>query len=97
MGTLEGLQGGRLGPHPDSSVGLRLMYGCMPISPEIVEDAESLTTWFPFSAASAKHNLLYQSPIPLNKQVGAAKAVLWHGMMQLLATLSGTHCSMNTL
>ena len=27
----------------------------MPISPEIVEDAESLITWFPFRAASAQH------------------------------------------
>ncbi len=48
------LQARGLGPHPESSVGLRLMYGCMPISPETVEDAESLITWFPpFRAASA--------------------------------------------
>ena len=38
------------------------MYGCMPISPDIVDDAESLTTFPPFKAASAERNLACQNP-----------------------------------
>ena len=39
--------------YPDSSVWLRLMYGCMPISPEMVDDAESFIPLCPLRAASA--------------------------------------------
>jgi len=60
------------GEYPESSVGLRLMYGCMPISPDIVDDAESLTTFPPFKAASAERDLTCQNPNHPHESVGMA-------------------------